>query len=112
MKALKQSRQQKGNNTMNVSSIVVKTTQEYIQEVIENINKVDFCEVHFNDADGKIVVTIEGDSINEQMERMKKIQKIPFVFSANVAYSYCEDELISMLAQIKDTGDPVPGELK
>lgn len=97
---------------MNVSSIVVKTTQEYIQEVIENINKVDFCEVHFNDADGKIVVTIEGDSINEQMERMKKIQKIPFVFSANVAYSYCEDELISMLAQIKDTGDPVPGELK
>ena len=97
---------------MNVSSIVVKTTPEYMQEVMDNINKVDFCEVHFNDADGRIVVTIEGDSINEQMDRMKKIQKIPFVFSANVAYSYCEDELISMLAQIKDTGDPVPGELK
>jgi nitrate reductase NapD len=97
---------------MNVSSIVVKTTPEYVQEVMDNINKVDFCEVHFNDADGRIVVTIEGDSINEQMDRMKKIQKLPFVLSANVAYSYCEDELTSMLAQIKDTGDPVPEELK
>ena len=107
MKALKQSRQQKGNNTMNVSSIVVKTTPEYIQEVIENINKVDFCEVHFNDADGKIVVTIEGDSINEQIERMKKIQKIPFVFSANVAYSYCEDEVKEKIRQIKKFEPPI-----
>ena len=112
MKALKQSRQRKGNNIMNVSSIVVKTTPEYMQEVMDNINKVDSCEVHFNDADGRIVVTIEGDSINEQMDRMKKIQKIPFVFSASVAYSYCEDELISMIAQIKDTGEPVPRELR
>ena len=43
---------------MNVSSIVVKTDQENLQEVMDNINAIDLCEVHFNDSEGKIVVTI------------------------------------------------------
>ena len=97
---------------MNVSSIVVQTTAEHLQEVIENINAIDFCEVHFLDPQGKIVVTIEGMNIEEQMEKMQKIQKIPFVFSANLSYSYCEDELTTAFDHIKDTGDPVPGKLK
>lgn len=87
-------------NIMNVSSIVVKTTTEHLKEVIDNINAVDLCEVHFYDSEGKIVVTIEGESINDQMERMKKIQNIPFVFSANLSYSYCEDELTEALDRI------------
>ncbi len=86
---------------MNVSSIVVKTTAEHLQEVMDNINKVDLCEVHFSDPEGKIVVTVEGESISEQMERMKVIQNIPFVFSANLAYSYCEDEVADAAEQIK-----------
>jgi nitrate reductase NapD len=97
---------------VNVSSIVVQTTPEHLQEVIENINAVDFCEVHFNDPQGKIVVTVEGMNIDEQMERMKKIQRIPFVSNANLSYSYCEDELTTALGHIKDTDDPVPGKLK
>lgn len=86
---------------MNVSGIVVMTTEEHIQEVIDNINSVDCCEVHFNDSQGKIVVTIEGESINDQMERLKRIQSIPFVFSASLAFSYCEDELARSLAEIR-----------
>ncbi len=86
---------------MNVSSIVVKTVKERLPEVIENINSIDYCEVHFHDPDGKIVATIEGDSINDQVERLKQIQGIPFVFSANLSYSYCEDELTNALERIK-----------
>ncbi|MCK5505595.1 MAG: chaperone NapD [Thermodesulfovibrionia bacterium] len=97
---------------MNVSSIIVKTTPEHLQEVMDNINAVDFCDVHFHDPGGKIVATIEGKNIDEQMERMKKIQGIPNVFSANLSFSYCEDELIEALGQIEGTGDPVPGKLK
>jgi nitrate reductase NapD len=87
---------------MNVSSIVVKTDAEHLQEVMDNINAVDLCEVHFNDPEGKIVVTIEGENINEQMERMKEIQSIPFVYSANLSYSYCEDELSDAVEKIKN----------
>jgi len=97
---------------MNVSSIVVRTTPEHINDVIENINSLDRCEVHFTDPDGKIVATIEGESISGQMETMKHIQGLPFVYSANVSYLYCEDELTELSGQIKDTGVPVPAELK
>ena len=58
---------------MNVSSIVVKTKPEHLQQVMDNINAIDLCEVHFNDDEGKIVVTIEGETINDQVELMKKI---------------------------------------
>ena len=86
---------------MNVSSIVVKTAAEHMESVISRINEIDLCEVHFSDPEGKIVVTIEGRSIQEQMESMKCIQGMPFVSSANLAYSYCEDELAEALEKIK-----------
>ncbi|RJR18724.1 MAG: nitrate reductase [Nitrospiraceae bacterium] len=89
---------------MNVSSIVVKTKPEHMQEVMDRIKAVDLCEVHFFDPHGQIIVTIEGSSIDEQMERLKLIQGIPFVFTANLAYSYCEDELTKAVGQIKGSG--------
>ena len=85
---------------MNISSVVVRTAPEYLDDVIKNINSIDMCEVHFSDSEGKIVVTIEGESLNEQMDTFKLIQKIPFVFNVNVAYSYCEDEVDNTIEQI------------
>lgn len=96
---------------MNVSSIVVKTTTDHLQDVIDGINSIGECEVHFFDSEGKIVVTIEGESISEQMESMKKIQSIPFVYSANLAFTYCEDELKDMIWKIGRIDDWNPREL-
>ena len=86
---------------MNVSSVIVRAAKEKIESVINNINAVDFCEVHFFDSGGKIVATIEGESINDQMERMKKIQSLPDVFSVNLSYSYCEDEISGAIGDMK-----------
>ena len=96
---------------MNVSSIVVKTTPEHLHDVISDINAIDLCEVHFNDDEGRIVVTIEGEDISGQMELMKEIQALPNVFTANLSYSYCEDELQKGLDQIRDNS-PVSEKLK
>jgi nitrate reductase NapD len=85
---------------LNVSGIVVKTSKKHLQQVIDNITSVDGCEVHFNDSEGKLVVTIEGESINDQMERLKRIQGIPFVYSVDLSFSYCEDELRRSLGEI------------
>jgi len=85
---------------MNVSGIVVKTTPEHLQDVINAINNVDYCEVHFHDNEGRIVATIEGETTDEQMERMKTIQAIPFVISASLSYSYCEEEVAPALNRI------------
>ena len=89
---------------MNVSGIVARTTPEHMEEVISGINEIDFCEVHFHDGEGKIIVTIEGESIYDQMENMKRIKGIPFVLNANLIYSYCEDELADALEKLKRQG--------
>jgi len=75
---------------MNVSSIVVRTAAENMNTVMTEINSIDLCEVHFNDNQGKIVVTIEGESVHDQIELMKRIQDLPFVLNANLMYSYSD----------------------
>jgi nitrate reductase NapD len=85
---------------MNVSGIVVSTNPDDLPEVIEKINSINLCEVHFYNSEGKIVATIEGESIHEQMECLKQIQSIPLVLNANLTYSYCEDELSGARSQI------------
>jgi len=92
---------------MNVSGIVVKTTPEHLQEVITAVNAVNCCEVHFNDTEGRIVATIEGESIEDQMEKMKIIQAIPYVFSASLSYSYCEEEIAPALSRINENRQPL-----
>lgn len=77
---------------MNVSSIVVKTTPENMKTVMAAINSLDFCEVHFHDKQGRIIVTIEGESIHDQIEIMKRVQNMPFVLHADLMYAYCENE--------------------
>jgi nitrate reductase NapAB chaperone NapD len=86
---------------MNVSSIAVKAAPEHLEEVIYDINSLKLCEVHFYDTDGRVVVTIEGESIHDQMGTLKRIQDIRFVLSASLVYSYCEDELAKALGQIE-----------
>jgi len=91
----------KGNNIMNVSSIIVKTSSENMTDIMDKINSMEYCETHYSDPDGKIVVTIEGESIDRQMSLMKKIINMPSVYGASLAYSYCENELSDSLDKIK-----------
>jgi nitrate reductase NapD len=86
---------------MNVSSIIVKTSIENMQDVTDTINAMEYCETHFSDPEGKIVVTIEGENIDRQMAIMKEILNISFVHGASLAYSYCEEELSDSLDKIK-----------
>lgn len=92
---------------MNVSSVIVRAAKQRIESVINEINAIDFCEVHFFDPGGKIVATIEGESIHHQMERMKKIQDLPDVLSVNVSYTYCEDEVAGAVEEMNGISDTV-----
>jgi nitrate reductase NapD len=89
---------------MNVSSIVVRTAPEHLGQAIEAINAISLCEVHFYDTEGKIIVTIEGERVHDQIRTMKLIQDLPFVLSANLLYSYCEDESEAALREIAERG--------
>ena len=45
---------------MNLSSIVVLTKPENLEEVLASIKSSDFCEYHLHDEKGRIIVTVEG----------------------------------------------------
>lgn len=97
---------------MNVSSIIVKTSPEHLRNVAAEINSVTGCEVHFHDETGRIVATIEGRTIGEEMNTLKSVQNIPNVFYANLMYSYSEDELMETMEHFKEIKDAVPDLLK
>ena len=79
---------------MNISSIVVQTRQEYVDEVVEALKTADFCDYHFHDKRmGKIIVTVEGEGVSEEIEKVKQIQALPHVISAEMMMAYSEDEL-------------------
>lgn len=79
---------------MNISSIVIQAKSCHIDEIVEICKNSDFCDYHFHDKDiGKIVVTVEGDGIDEEMKKMKLIQAIPHIICADMMMAYSEDEL-------------------
>ncbi len=78
---------------MNISSIVVRTAPEHVKDVIEGLNKSGLCEVHFHDEQGKIIVTIEGKDVGEEIKKVTAIQRVEHVLSAEMIFSYNEEEL-------------------
>lgn len=79
---------------MNISSIVVQVRQEHIDEVVETLKTADFCDYHFHDKSiGKIIVTVEGESVSEEIAKVKQIQAVPHVITADMMMAYSEEEL-------------------
>ncbi len=82
---------------MNISSIIVKTLPQNYDSVWMNLLDSGLCEVHFGDKNkGIIIITIEGKNVEEEIDKLTKIQDIPYVISADMHMSYCEEELEEM----------------
>ena len=77
---------------MNISGVVVRVLPEHEEKTIANLKAIDFCEYHMHE-DGKIILSIEGENISEEIKILNQIKRLEHVISADVAYSYCEEEL-------------------
>ena len=78
---------------MNISGILVQTKPENIEAVITAIKLNDFCEYHMHDEKGRIIVTIEGEKVEEEIGKLKQLQAVKGVIAADMMYAYAEDEL-------------------
>ncbi len=79
---------------MNISSVVVNTAPVNTNKVIEHIkNHEEICEYHLHDDKGRIIVTIEGSGVEEEVAKLQMIQHFPNVISAEMVFAYSEDEL-------------------
>lgn len=93
---------------MNLSSIVVLTTPEHLKSVIASIKSSNEWEYHLHDEKGHIIVTIEGRDTDEEIRKLKKLQEIPHVISAEMAFAYSEDELEKEREKLEKSKDNIP----
>jgi nitrate reductase NapD len=92
---------------MNISSVVVQTVPKYLDDVVKALKNSDACDYHLHDEKGRIIVTIEGESVSEELKKMKVIEMIPHVISAEMQMAYSEDELDAHMERL-DNADVVP----
>ncbi len=90
---------------MTLSSIVVQTKPENLEAVINSLKESELCEYHLNDEKGRIIITVEGSGVEEEINKLTEIQTFPHIISAEMMYSYSEDELDKLRENI---GDEIP----
>jgi len=92
---------------MNISSIVVQTLPKYVEEVVESLKNCGACDYHLHDEKGRIIVTIEGEGVSEELKKLHVIEAIPHVIAADMQMAYSEDELDEHMKIINER-DAVP----
>ena len=92
---------------MNISSIVVQTLPKYLDQVVNDLKNCEACDYHMHDEKGRIIITIEGEGVSEELKKMKVIESLPHVVSADMQMAYSEDEL-DMHMEVLENSDAVP----
>jgi nitrate reductase NapD len=92
---------------MNISSIVVQCLPEYVEEVVESLKNTPECDYHMHDEKGRVIITIEGEGVSEELEKLKVIEAIPHVIAADMQMAYSEDELDEHM-EVLNNRDAVP----
>ncbi len=77
---------------MNISSVVVKTLPEHTAALKASLAASGLCDIHFSDEKGRIVITLEGDDNTDETKKLKQIQGLPHVVSADFSYTYADDD--------------------
>jgi len=92
---------------MNVSSIVVQTVPEHLDEVVASLKACEVCDYHMHDEKGRVIITIEGENVSKELEKLRVVEAIPFVYAADMQMAYSEDELDEQIDFINNR-DAVP----
>ena len=92
---------------MNISSIVVQTVPEHLDEVVASLKACEVCDYHMHDEKGRVIITIEGKGVSEELEKLRVVEAIPFVYAADMQMAYSEDELDEQIDFINNR-DAVP----
>ena len=95
---------------MNVSSIVVKTLPKFLDEVVQSLKDCEVCDYHMHDEAGRIIITIEGIDVSEELKKLRVIENIPHVAAADMQMAYSEDELNENM-EVLQNADVVPAML-
>jgi len=92
---------------MNISSIVVQTMPKYLDEVVQALKDCEACDYHMHDEKGRVIITIEGEGVSQELKKLSVIEAIPHVIAADMQMAYSEDELDAHM-EVINNADVVP----
>ena len=96
---------------MNVSGILVVVPPEQIAAAIASLDRLHGVEVHHRDmATGRIIVTQEAETIQAEVDGLKRIKALPHVILAEMVYHCFEEDsdLSGGIPPELEGMDPVP----
>ena len=73
---------------MPISGILIVCRPADLPQVRNAIEEQEWADAHSQSADGRLVVTIEGDTTDEVMNRLLRLQRVPGVITAAMAEHY------------------------
>lgn len=76
---------------MNISGVLVRTYPENIESVWKTLADIDGVEVHGNNTDGRIVVTVEQNNAGQMSDMLVRMHDVPGVLSTSMIYHQFED---------------------
>ncbi len=76
---------------MNISGVLVKAYPGNLVTIQETLATMSGVEVHGNNDDGRIVITVEDVSANNITDTLVEIQNVPGVLSAAMIYHQFEE---------------------
>ncbi len=74
-----------------ISGVVVASRPENLQGVTDAVEAFPWADVHYSDAAGRLVVTLEADGLDDSIERLERLQGLPNVLSASLAEYWFEE---------------------
>lgn len=77
---------------MNISGVLVRAYPKHIKDVGKLLSTMEGVEVHGNNDDGRMVVTVEQETTGQVADLIIQMQDIPGVLSASMIYHQFEDE--------------------
>lgn len=78
---------------MNLSSIVVVVPPDRVAAALVNLAHLPGVEVHYAEAQtGRIVLIQEAASVETEQDGLRRIQSLPHVIQAEMAYHYFADD--------------------
>ena len=96
---------------MKISGILVIVSPPRVESMVEQLNGMDGIDVHHIEATtGRIVITQEAATINDEVDGLKRIRALPGIILAEMSYHNFEEDqqLVDAIPADLDDDDNIP----
>lgn len=77
--------------SMNISGVLLHARKDSTGSVVDSLGHLPGVEVHANPGDGRLVITVEGETFSAMSDAITEIQNLGGVLSTSIVYHYSDD---------------------